>query len=112
MARSVEELVPPPRHPRCRCTLVPITKSWKELGVDAEEVPDSTRASFDGQVPATETYPDWLKRMEEEEPGFALDVLGPKRYGWWKAGKIEFKEMVRGNKILTVEQLKKLLSKE
>lgn len=42
----------PPLHPNCRSTLILITKSWKELGLDMDEIPESTRASMDGQVKA------------------------------------------------------------
>ncbi|MDG6833406.1 minor capsid protein, partial [Glaesserella parasuis] len=40
----------PPLHPRCRSILQLVTKSWKELGIDAEEMPSSTRASQDSPV--------------------------------------------------------------
>lgn len=40
----------PPWHWRCRSVLVPITKSWEELGIKGmKEIPPGTRASMDGQ---------------------------------------------------------------
>ena len=96
-----------PLHPLCRCTFVPITKSWKELGINADEVSAGTRASFSGQVPDTLTYNDWLKQMNKSDPGFVKDILGPKRYGYWKPGKLKLKQMATTNKILTLDQLKK-----
>lgn len=50
----------------CRSTTVPVTKSWNELGIDMEEVPEGTRASMDGQVPATLTYEEWLRKKPPE----------------------------------------------
>lgn len=51
----------PPRHFNCRSRLRPVTKSFKELGLDIEEFPVSTRASMDGQVPADISFSDFLK---------------------------------------------------
>jgi len=63
----------PPQHINCRSTSIPITASWKELGFDLDELPPSTRASMNGQIPATETYGDWLKK---QPASFQDDVLG------------------------------------
>ena len=40
----------------CRSSDIPVTKSWKDLGLDVADLPDGTRASMDGQVPASTTY--------------------------------------------------------
>jgi SPP1 gp7 family putative phage head morphogenesis protein len=53
----------PPRHFNCRSSSVPVLKSWREIGVDRDEVPAGTRASMDGQVAATETYGEWLRKQ-------------------------------------------------
>jgi hypothetical protein len=66
----------PPRHFNCRSRLRPVTKSFKELGVDAAEVPVSTRASMDGQVPADITFNQFLKKKPKS---FQDALLGPKR---------------------------------
>ena len=50
----------PPAHINCRSTTVPVVKSWRELGIDIDEAPASTRASMDGQVPDKTTYNEWL----------------------------------------------------
>jgi len=49
----------PPFHFNCRTRTVPVLKSWKELGIKLKDVPETTRASMDGQVPANMTYKDW-----------------------------------------------------
>ena len=73
----------PPFHYNCRTTVVPVLKSWKEIGIDADELPASTRASMNGQVPATVTYKDWFVK---QPAAFQREVLGPNRYKMYKAG--------------------------
>lgn len=63
----------PPAHINCRSTTVPVLKSWKELGIPLKEAPPGTRASMNGQVPATETYDSWLRKQDS---GFQDEVLG------------------------------------
>jgi hypothetical protein len=63
-------------HWQCRSTSVAITKSWRELGIDMDEVAPGTRASMDGQVPAETTYADWIKSQSAERQD---DILGPAR---------------------------------
>lgn len=50
-------------HWNCRSTSTPVTKSWRELGVDIDEADPTTRASMDGQIPADTDYGDWLGRQ-------------------------------------------------
>lgn len=69
----------------CRSTTVPVVKSWEELGVDLEEAPDGTRASMDGQVPADETYGDWLKRQQRDT---VEEILGKKKASLYIDGKL------------------------
>jgi SPP1 gp7 family putative phage head morphogenesis protein len=91
-----------PRHPRCRCTYSPVTKSWKELGINRSELPPGTRASMDGQVLDVITYGQWFKT---QPTSFQLDHLGPTRYRLWKQGKLELGQMVESNRILNIDQL-------
>ncbi len=62
----------PEDHQNGRCTRVPLTKSWRDLGIDLDEpksvLPDS-RAWFGEQPAATQQQ-----------------ILGPARYAAWKAG--------------------------
>lgn len=104
---------PPPAHPNCRSTLVPILKSWEELtgikGLDRaakrelKDLPESKQASMDGQVAAKLTYEEWLGRKSQ---AFQEEVLGPGKYRLWKSGKISLKDLIdqRGNP-LTLAQL-------
>lgn len=70
----------PPFHPRCRCTMVAVVKSWKELGIDLNEAPEGTRASMDGQVPQSMTYNDWLRTQDREIVEEALGKTRAKLY--------------------------------
>lgn len=83
------ELLPaeirPPAHLGCRSTTIPLVRSWQDLGVPIGEAPAGTRASLDGQVPATSTYYDWLKGQSAV---VQKKVMGATRYEMWKAGTI------------------------
>lgn len=96
----------PPLHWGCRCGHTPVLRTWRDLGIDIDEAPEGTRASMDGQVPATMSFPEWL----EEQPASMQDeVLGPVRARLWREGELEFKDFVdeRG-RLLTLEELARL----
>ncbi|MXO46577.1 hypothetical protein GNY93_10365 [Glaesserella parasuis] len=81
----------PPLHPRCRSILQLVTKSWKELGIDAEEMPSSTRASQDGPVSEQINYENWLKSKSPEQQD---QVLGKGKADLWRRGVITFADML------------------
>lgn len=95
----------PPLHFRCRCSMVPVLKTWEELGIDLQELPDGTRASMEGQV-NDKTFADWLKRKESEAQGFADKTLGKGRAQLWKDGKLTMDQMISGGKPLSLAELK------
>jgi SPP1 gp7 family putative phage head morphogenesis protein len=82
----------PPLHIRCRSTQTPVLRSWKELGINLREAPPGTRASMNGQVPATVTYGRWLKAQGRTAEGRAIQdkVLGPTRARLLRSGKVKF----------------------
>lgn len=96
----------PPAHTSCRCFLSPITKSWRELGLDLDELPEGTRASlsdkFTGQVPATLSYPDWFAQQDET---FQREVLGKTRFRLYQSGALKLEQMAT-DKMLTLNQLR------
>ena len=63
-------------HWNCRSCSTPITKSFRDLGLNIDEFSPGTRASMDGQVPAETTYADWLKRQSAARQD---EVLGATR---------------------------------
>ena len=119
-------------HHGCRCSDAPILKSWKELGIPGlKELPPGTRASsaitkaekkrirklpkdekgeimskLNGQVPATTTYPAWLKKQTIEVQN---EALGIKRAQLFRSGQLKLNEFIdRRNRPLTLKQLEKL----
>lgn len=60
-----------------------MTKSFRDLGIDIDELSPGTRASMDGQVPADTTYGQWLKRQSAARQD---DVLGPTRGALFRRG--------------------------
>ena len=96
----------PPKHFRCRCSMVPVLRTWAELGINMDELPDGTRASMEGQV-NDKTFEDWLKRKTESDPTFADRTLGKGRAELWKSGKITMDQMISGGQPLTLAELRK-----
>ncbi len=94
----------PPLHPRCRSILQLVLKSWDELGFKGiEEIPETTRASLDGQVKASVTYEDWLKRKTQSEQD---EVLGKGKADLWRRGVITFRDMLnQSGRPLTLAKL-------
>lgn len=59
-------------HPCGRCTAVPKTKPWADLGIDLDE-----------PEPIRQTAGAWF---DEQPASVQLQILGPARYRAWKAG--------------------------
>lgn len=95
-----------PRHWGCRSVMVPVLKSFAELGIDLPELSPSTRASMDGQVAAGFTFEEFL---EKKGKAFQDRQLGPGRAQLWREGKITLTQLLdqRGNP-LTLAELQRL----
>lgn len=98
----------PPAHARCRCTTVPVLKSWQDMGIDADEMPAGTRASMDGQVPEDLTYNQWLRRkVNAGEMDIVVEALGEKRAKLFAAGGLDVQQFTAGTgRTLTLKQLR------
>lgn len=93
-----------PRHFNCRSTMVPILKSFRELGVNRDEIPVGSRASLDGQVPADLSFQEFLSGKSE---AFQVDLLGAGRAELWRSGKISLTDLVdQRGRPLSLEQLR------
>ena len=96
----------PPAHHQCRSRIVPVLKSWKELGINLKEAKPGTRASMNGQVPAKLTYNNWLKTQPK---GIQDEVLGRRRAEIFRRGNVPVQRFVnRSGKSLTLPELEKL----
>lgn len=94
----------PPIHFNDRCSMIPVTKTFKELGIDIEELPPSTRASMEGQV-SDKTFGEWLKRQSPER---VEEILGKGRADLYNRGVITFNQLTDGKgSPLTLDQIKK-----
>ncbi|MCJ8207725.1 hypothetical protein [Pseudomonas sp. RGM2987] len=88
----------------CRSTSAPVTKSWKELGMNIDEMTPAQRASMDGQVPAGTTYSEWLNRQSEARK---IEVLGPTRAQLLKDGKLDLDDFYSPTgEWLTLDQMR------
>lgn len=91
-------------HWACRSTAAPVLKSWRELGIDADDVDAETRASMDGQVPAETTFGEWLKRQSAARQD---DVLGPTRGALFRRGDLPLERFYNDKgRYLTIEELR------
>jgi SPP1 gp7 family putative phage head morphogenesis protein len=91
-------------HFGCRSTSTPVLKSFRELGLDIDEVPASTRASLDGQVPQDTTFEGWLSRRTVAEQN---ENLGVGRAKLWRDGDISFRDLMDANgRPLSLEELR------
>lgn len=98
---------PIPLHPRCRCTLLPKAKSWKDLGLRQSDIDDKLRAyslrenkNIDaggtrklleaGQISSND-YGIWLLKQSKK---IQIETLGIKRYELLKNKKIIFDDLV------------------
>lgn len=109
---------PIPLHPNCRCFQKPAVKSWRELGIDLDDVESSVRAfsiredeNVDGGLMRTileagttnaKNYADWFS---SQSPVFQRDALGPKRYGLYHTG-TRFEDFVdKTGKLILLDEL-------
>lgn len=107
-----KEFEPPPLHWNCRSVVVPVTFSWQELadmhgnsaGAQiADQVPEGTRASMDGQVSESTSFFDWLEGRTEAEQN---DILGEGKADLFRAGKIDATDLTdQNNRPLSLSEL-------
>lgn len=89
----------------CRSTTTPVTKSFRDLGIDLDEVPIGTRASMDGQVPADMTYGQWLAR---QSAAVQDDILGATKGRLFRDGGLAVDRFVdRAGREYTLDELKR-----
>lgn len=70
--RFPADVAGPEGHQNCRCAAVPVTKTWRELGIDLDEPPSA--------------LPDANEWFESQGEATQRRVLGPSRFEAWKSG--------------------------
>ena len=93
----------------CRCVALPVMKTWRELGLDRDELDAAIRpytirpdANIDagGMRTIIESgrhqgdYASWWAKQPE---AFKINAVGPGRYELLKSGKISFADLVDGD---------------
>lgn len=92
---------PPPLHPRCRCFMAPVTRSYADLGLPPTH---ANRTRFDGEPAREQTFSAWLRR---QPIAVQREVLGPARLALFRGG-MPLDDFVVGSRILTVAQVRAL----
>jgi hypothetical protein len=89
-----------------RSRYVPVLKSFSELGIPLKDLPPSTRASMDGQVPETLTYYQWLAQQSADRQD---EALGPARAALFRRGTLDPSKFVDAfGRALTLRELEAL----
>lgn len=100
----------PPIHFRCRSTTAPVLKSFREMGIDLDDIPEGTRAALDGEVAANVKYPEWIMRQPAR---IQNEALGVRTAQLLRDGKVSMADVVRKqrenlSRPLTLAQVRKL----
>ncbi|MEA2090944.1 MAG: phage minor head protein [Campylobacterota bacterium] len=96
-------------HWRCRSQILPILKSWKEMGIDMEEIGEGTQSSLDGAISSDISFNDWLKTKDKK---FVDDLLGKGRAKLFLDGKITTSDLInQRGETLSLKELKALNKK-
>ncbi len=99
----------PPMHHQCRSTTVPITMSWKELGIKgAKDVRLGGRALRDvktglsGVSPKEINYGQWLKAQPADVQN---QIFGAKQADLLRSGKLQFAQFFDNGRKLSIREL-------
>ena len=90
----------------CRSAQTYVIKSHKELGIDLPEVvlPNGTRASLDGQIPAKTDFLQWANKQSAERQD---EIFGVKRGQLLRKGGLQAKDLYSAKgQFYTLEELK------
>lgn len=92
----------------CRSVDTPVLRSWRELGIDVDDMTPAVRASMDGAVPADLTYKEWFTSQSASRQD---EILGPVRAKLYREGRVTVDKFYddRG-KFLTLAQLEAKMS--
>lgn len=105
-------------HPRCRCLWLPVVKSYRELGLDIDDLKEAERnwvLREDGNVDTGgkkiidagttgENFGGWWKTLDEKQQ---VKSVGPVRTRLIREGKLKFEDLVdrKTGRVRTLEEL-------
>lgn len=91
----------PPQHWGCRSKIGPVV-NWDWLGVDADKLPPTLRASAGGPT-AERTYAEWLNT---QTPEMQDAILGKAKGMLWRDGKVTLDDLVNNDgSAVTLDEL-------
>lgn len=71
-------------HPQCRCSPVPVVRTFEEMGLDIPEPPRSPGLDVMGE--------DWFRRQNSD---VQMRILGKGKYQLYKSGQIKLSDLIR-----------------
>jgi hypothetical protein len=118
---KLREGPPIPLHARCRCIARPITKTWRELGLDRDELEEAIRPytirpneNIDAGgmrtiIESGRHQGDYANWWAKQDRAFRVNAVGPGRFELLEAGKIKFEDLVDAQgRQRTLEELGRL----
>lgn len=116
-----------PRHINCRCLYLPALKSFRDIGIDIDDVKRADRNALkhesrkvkndDGsrstrfRIKESDTfggnYEQWLKTQLDKDPAFVRKILGKTRFELFKSGKLLLSKMVVNERIKRLSELER-----
>jgi SPP1 gp7 family putative phage head morphogenesis protein len=107
-----------PLHPNCRCVACPITVTWRDLGINLDELEAAARPytirpdkaiDAGGRRTIEEVgfhQGDYSSFFGKQDATFQRNAVGPGRLALLQSGKIEFKDLVDGaGDLRTIKEL-------
>lgn len=73
-------------HPNCRCSMVPVTRSWEEMGFP----PEVARLA----PPPLDTQRSGIDLFREQSPKDQLAVLGPRKFALYRQHQLAIQDLV------------------
>ena len=86
-------------HWNCRSSNTAVLKSWREMGIDADELPLSARQSMDGMVAGGTTAEKWLKGQlgTPSRRRILVNTWGAERVDLFESGRLGIADMVKSD---------------
>lgn len=112
--KTLADVPPLPLHPNCRCVLTPITKTWREMGMDVPEMAKTNRpwterlksGEKEDYGITDKSYGDWWKTKSKAWQDSS--TVGPTRAKMIREGLIKYEDIVdpKTGNLYTIKQLK------